>query len=142
MSAQPFTIEKVINAPVARVWKAITDSSQMKEWYFDIPGFEAKKGFEFQFEGGPDGRSYTHLCKITEVVSQKKLQHTWSYKGYEGMSVVTWELTDMGGKTKVKLTHTGLETFPSNPDFARKNFEAGWNSIVGDLLPNYTEKQG
>jgi hypothetical protein len=57
------------------------------------------------------------------------------------MSVVTWELTDMGKQTKVKLTHTGLETFPNIEDFARKNFEAGWNSIVKDLLPKYTEKQ-
>lgn len=139
MSAQPIIVERVVNAPASRVWKALTDRSQMKEWYFDIASFEAKKGFEFQFEGGPDGRSYTHLCKITEVINEKKLQHTWSYKGYEGMSVVTWELTDMGGKTKVKLTHTGLETFPNIEDFARKNFEAGWHSIVEDLLPKYVQ---
>ena len=140
MSAQPIIVEKIVNAPVARVWKAITNKSQMKEWYFDIASFEPKVGFEFQFEGGTPEKSYTHLCKITEVVENKKLQHTWSYKGYEGVSVVTWELTDMGSKTKVKLTHTGLETFPKIEDFARKNFEAGWNSIVLDLLPTYVEK--
>lgn len=140
MSAQPIIVEKVVNAPVSRVWKAITDKKQMKEWYFDIAAFEPKLGFEFQFEGGNEGRVYVHLCKITEVVENKKLQHTWSYKGYEGISVVTWELTDMGGKTKVKLTHTGLETFPKLADFDRKNFEGGWNEIIGSLLPNFVEK--
>jgi uncharacterized protein YndB with AHSA1/START domain len=139
MSAQPIIVEKVVNAPVSRVWKAITDKKQMKEWYFDIAAFEPKVGFEFQFEGGQDDRIYVHLCKITEVVENKKLQHTWSYKGHEGGSVVTWELTDMGDKTKVKLTHTGLETFPKLPDFDRKNFEQGWSDIVGVLLPKFVE---
>jgi uncharacterized protein YndB with AHSA1/START domain len=142
MSTQPIVVEKVINAPVNRVWKAITDKSQMKQWYFDIAAFEPKKGFEFQFEAGAkDQRKFTHLCKILDVVENKKLEHTWSYKGEEGMSVVTWELTDMGGKTKVKLTHTGLETFPQNEDFKRSNFEGGWNSIVTKNLPKFVEKQ-
>jgi uncharacterized protein YndB with AHSA1/START domain len=69
MSAQPIIVEKIVNAPVSRVWKAITDKSQMKEWYFDIASFEAKPGFEFQFEGGPaPDRIYVHQCKITEVI--------------------------------------------------------------------------
>jgi uncharacterized protein YndB with AHSA1/START domain len=142
MSAQPLVVEKVINAPVSRVWKAITDHSQMQQWYFQMAAFEPKKGFEFSFEGGPKGQTFTHVCKITEVVENKKLQHTWSYKGHDGVSVVTWELTDVGGKTKVTLTHTGLETFGDNPDFARKNFETGWNSIVGTNLPKFIAAQG
>ncbi|HMJ71373.1 MAG TPA: SRPBCC domain-containing protein [Cyclobacteriaceae bacterium] len=140
MSEQPIIVEKVVNAPVSRVWKAITDKKQMKEWYFDVSGFEPKVGFEFQFEGGNEGRTYTHVCKITEIVENKKLQHTWTYKGYEGESVVTWELTDMGGKTKVRLTHRGLETFPKLPDFDRKNFEKGWTDIVGSLLPDFVTR--
>ena len=142
MSAQPIIVEKVVNAPVSRVWQAITDKKQMKEWYFDIPAFEAKVGSEFRFESGPDDRMYVHVIRITEVIVNKKLQHSWRYDGYEGDSIVTWELTDMGGKTKVKLTHTGLETFPKIADLDRKNFEAGWKEIVGTHLPEFTEKQG
>jgi uncharacterized protein YndB with AHSA1/START domain len=140
--SQPLIVEKVINAPVDRVWAAITNHSEMSKWYFKMPAFEAKPGFEFTFEGGTKEQMFTHLCKVTEVIKNKKLQHTWSYKGYEGSSTVTWELTDMGGKTKVKLTHTGLETFGDNPNFARKNFEAGWNSIVGTNLPKYVTPEG
>lgn len=141
MSEQSIIVEKVINAPVARVWKAITDKKQMNEWYFKIAAFEPKVGFEFQFDGGSKEKTYTHICKVTEVVENKRLQHTWSYKGYEGMSVVTWELTDMGSQTKVKLTHTGVETFPKEKDFGRESFTKGWTAIVTDLLPKYTEKQ-
>ena len=107
-----------------------------------MPAFEAKTGFEFQFEGGTKEQTFTHLCKITEVIKNKKLQHTWAYKGYEGSSTVTWELTDMGGKTKVKLTHTRLETITGDPLFKRENFEKGWNAIVGTNLPKFVESQG
>ncbi len=34
---EPFIIERTYNAPVSKVWSAITDKDQMKQWYFDIP---------------------------------------------------------------------------------------------------------
>jgi uncharacterized protein YndB with AHSA1/START domain len=141
MKQEPFVIERVYNAPVDRVWKAITDKAQMKEWYFDISDFKAEPGFEFQFTGGPDDRTYVHLCKIKEVVPGRKLSYSWRYEGYEGDSLVTFELFAEGSGTRVKLTHEGLETFPqNNPDFARNNFEMGWHEIIGSLLKNFVEK--
>jgi hypothetical protein len=50
-------------------------------------------------------------------------------------------LFDEGGKTRLKLTHEGLETFPQLPDFARHNFEQGWTYITGKSLPEFLEKQ-
>src|SRR5919112_493161 len=109
---EPFEIERTYNAPVEKVWKAITDREQMKQWYFDIADFKAEEGFEFQFTGGNEEKTFLHLCKIMEVVPLKKLKHSWRYEGYEGNSFVTWELFDEGNSTRVKLTHEGLETFP------------------------------
>ncbi len=80
---EPFIIERTYNAPVAKVWLAITDKDQMKQWYFDIPSFKPEVGLEFQFTGGPDeGPHYVHLCRITEVIPYKKLTHSWRYEGY------------------------------------------------------------
>ncbi|HYF03509.1 MAG TPA: SRPBCC domain-containing protein [Patescibacteria group bacterium] len=133
--------EVVIEAPAAKVWEAITNKVAMKQWYFDLAEFRPEVGFEFQFEGGDETRTFLHLCEITEVIPEEKLTHSWSYDGFPGKSFVTWELFDEGGATRVKLTHTGLETFPeTNPSFAWKNFEAGWNDIVCTLLKNYVEK--
>ena len=100
-----------------------------------------EKGFEFEFTVEHEGMSYHHLCKITEVIPQKKLVHTWRYAGHEGESVVTWELFAEGDKTRLKLTHEGLETFPKSPLFAREKFNAGWTSIVGTWLKEYVEKK-
>jgi uncharacterized protein YndB with AHSA1/START domain len=141
MKTEPFIIERTFNAPIAKAWKAITDKDEMKQWYFDIKEFKPVVGFEFQFEAvGKDNKRFTHLCKITEVVAGKKLAHTWRYDGYEGNSVVTWELFDEGNKTRVKLTHEGLETFPQTPDFAKQNFVEGWTFIVGKGLAGFLEK--
>lgn len=141
MKNEPFVIERTYNAPVERVWKAITSKEQMKQWYFDIAEFKAEVGFEFQFRGGTEERMYVHLCKITEVIPYKKLSHSWRYEGYTGNSFVTWELFDEGDKTRVRLTHAGLETFPvENPDLAKRNFETGWLDIVGRLLPEFVER--
>jgi uncharacterized protein YndB with AHSA1/START domain len=34
MNNKDLVIEKTFNAPVEKVWKAITDLDQMKQWYF------------------------------------------------------------------------------------------------------------
>lgn len=137
---KPVVIERILNASVERVWSAITDKDKMKEWYFDLDEFKAQVGFEFQFEGGKEDKCYLHLCKVTEVIPGKKLQYSWRYDGYAGNSLVTFELFELGDQTKLKLTHTGLGTFPeSNPDLARENFVGGWEQIIGTSLKQYLE---
>lgn len=141
MKTEPIVIELTYNAPVSKVWKAITNKNDMKQWYFDLTEFKPEVGFEFTFTGGKDGREYLHVCKIAEVIPNKKLKHTWKYAGFEGMSYVTWELFDEDRKTRVKLTHEGLEAFPqNNPDFARKNFVQGWTEITGKNLKEFVER--
>ncbi|SDX50375.1 Uncharacterized conserved protein YndB, AHSA1/START domain [Hydrobacter penzbergensis] len=141
MKTAPFVIEKVLNAPVSRVWKAITNKDDMKQWYFDLAAFKPEVGFTFEFQGGKDDRSYRHLCKITEVVPEKKLTYSWSYDGYPGQSFVSFELRDDSGKTSVKLSHAGLDTFPKeNPDFNPANFAEGWTYIIGQSLKTFVEK--
>lgn len=140
MSKAPFTIERTLNAPVSKVWKAITDKGQMKEWYFDLSDFKPEVGFEFQFAGqGSKGENYMHHCKITDVIPEKKLRYSWSYEGYEGMSYVTFELFDEGDTTRIKLTHEGLDSFPALPDFAPESFAAGWTALIGTNLKKHVE---
>jgi uncharacterized protein YndB with AHSA1/START domain len=141
-TSQPVIKEVLLNAPVSRVWKAITDKEDMKHWYFDLAEFKPEVGFEFQFTGENEGRKWLHLCKITEVVPNKKLAYSWRYDGYPGNSIVSFELSPEGDKTRLKLTHEGLETFPSDvPDFAKKNFIAGWEEIIGTSIKKYVEQQ-
>lgn len=141
MDNSPFVKEILLNAPPSRVWKAITDKDQMKQWYFDLDEFKPEIGFEFRFYGGKDEcHQYLHICEITEVIPEKKLTYSWRYDGDPGLSHVTWELIPEGDSTKLILTHSGIETFAQdNPDLAKENFEQGWNHILGKSLKEFVE---
>jgi uncharacterized protein YndB with AHSA1/START domain len=138
---EALVIERTFNAPVPRVWKAITDIEEMRSWYFDLKEFKPEVGFEFEFIVEHEGMKYHHLCKVTEVIPQKRIAYTWRYEGHEGNSLVTFELFADGDKTRLRLTHESLETFAKTPSFARKNFEAGWTQIIGSSLKDFVEKQ-
>ena len=136
-------IERTYNAPVERVWNSITNKSEMKKWFFDIAEFKAEPGFEFEFVGkGKQGQEFLHLCRVKEVIKNKKLSYSWGYEGYEGDSLVTFELFEEGNKTRLKLTHRGLESFPvtTHNDFAKENFMEGWTWIIGTGLKKHVEE--
>jgi uncharacterized protein YndB with AHSA1/START domain len=140
MKQEAFVIERTFHAPVEKVWQAITDKEQMKRWYFDLEEFTAEPGFEFRFHAGPPETQWLHECKILEVVPGKRLKYSWRYPGYEGNSFVTWELFAEGDNTRLRLTHEGLESFPSTiRELRKENFAEGWTSIVGTALKNYLE---
>ena len=132
-------LERTFDAPVSLVWNALTDKDDIRRWSFDIREFEPKVGYEFQFYGGDETTQYLHRCRVTEAVPNKRLAYTWRYEGYAGDSLVTFELFAEGSKTRVRLTHQGLETFPKLPAFARKNFMGGWTQIVGTSLKDFVE---
>ena len=134
-------IERVYNAPIAKVWDAITENEQMMKWYFNIADFKAEPGFEFSFEGGSPEKTYKHLCTVLEVIPGKKLSYSWCYEGLPGYSVVSFELFAEGrDQTRIKLTHEGIESMRVNgPDFLRASFTGGWNYIIGQALKEYVE---
>ena len=141
-TSEPIVVEQTFNAPVEKVWSAITRKDEMKQWYFLLTEFKPEVGFGFQFYGGTETKQYLHSCIITEVIPNKKISYTWKYDGYAGNSLVTFELFPEENQTSLKLTHEGLETFPSdNPDFARHNFVEGWNQIIKTSLKDYLEKK-
>jgi uncharacterized protein YndB with AHSA1/START domain len=139
---EPFVIERIFDAPVDLVWKAISTKEDMKRWYFDLAEFKPEAGFEFEFSVEHKGKEYHHLCKIAEVIPQKRLVYTWRYQGHPGDSLVSFDLVADGDKTRLKLTHSGLETFPPGPDFARTNFMQGWTQLIGSELKDFVENAG
>ena len=137
---EPIIIERTFDAPITQVWEAITDNSKLKHWYFELADFKPEVGFEFHFNGGPPDKVYTHLCKVTEVVPGRKLSYSWRYENYPGTSLLMFELFPEGEKTRLKLTHEGIETFPKDdPNFAKSSFTAGWTHIIGTSLKDFLQ---
>lgn len=139
--AKPLVMERTYNAPQEKVWQALTNVESLRKWFFDVTGFEPKLGFKFEFTGDcGDNTFYTHLCEVTELVEGKKLTYTWTYKDYEGLSYVSWQLFPEGDKTRVVLTHKGLETFPDHKNFTRDSFTGGWTYFMDEALKEFVEK--
>ena len=142
MSNKSVMVERVFDAEIALVWKALTKKELLKQWYINVKEFKTVVGFKFDFWAGEEGgKQWKHLCEITEVVPERKLTYTWKYEGYTGMSYVTFELFEENNGTKLKLTHTGLDTFPADvPELAVHNFERGWDQLMNISLKDFLEQ--
>ena len=143
MKNEPLVIERILNAPVSKVWDAITDKNVIRKFGFDIADFKPEVGFEFRFDATKNkDMIFRHICVVKEVVPGKKLSYSWRYEGYAGDSLVSFELFAERDKTRLRLTHTGLETIEVNgPDFARSNFNMGWTAIIGTILKDIVEEK-
>uniref|UniRef100_F4C8S1 Activator of Hsp90 ATPase 1 family protein n=1 Tax=Sphingobacterium sp. (strain 21) TaxID=743722 RepID=F4C8S1_SPHS2 len=140
MNKKIVVIERIYEATIEKVWEALTNKDQMKQWYFDVSDFKAEVGFEFQFSAENEGKIYLHKCQVVEAKPITKIAYTWSYEGYEGQSLVTFELfSEDENKTRLKLTHSGTDNFLSHPDFEKADFNEGWESILGQSLRNFVE---
>lgn len=76
---------------------------------------------------------------MTKVVKGKTLAHSWAYKGYSGSSEIIFDVTTDNITTRLKITQTDLESFPSNPHFQRERFELGWDNLLGQNLKQLLE---
>jgi uncharacterized protein YndB with AHSA1/START domain len=138
---QPLVKEVLLDAPPSRVWKAITTPEELKQWSFDLTGFEPVKGKQFTFFGEKDGVKFLHKCEVMEIIPEKKMTWLWSYDGVPGDTYVTFELFPEGDQTRLRLTHEGLEKLPQDENYARANFEMGWTELTGKLLPSFLSKK-
>ncbi|MBZ4191854.1 SRPBCC family protein [Niabella beijingensis] len=140
MLHEPIVVERTYNAPIQQVWNALTQAAALRQWFFDVPAFEPRVGFAFEFTGkGKEGEPYLHHCVVTEADAPHKLAYSWRYEGAEGISLVTYELKAEGNRTHIRLIHTGTETFPAGKAFARENFVEGWTALIGTQLKTYAE---
>ncbi len=140
---KPIIVEQTFDVSPGELWHAITELKQMTQWFFEnIEAFEPKVGFGTRFVVENEGRVFPHLWEIIEVVPLKKITYNWRYEGYTGDSFVTFELSDQGKNTKLKLTHAVTEDFPPNiPEFTRESCVAGWNYFIKQRLKDYLKSE-
>lgn len=135
-SEPPISVTQTFEQSIETVWKAITEVSQMRQWFFDnIPAFEAEVGFQTKFNVKAPSRDFLHVWTLTEVIPKEKIVYNWKYENYKGDSCVTFELTPHATGTKLTVTTKVVEDFPDDiPEFERKSCFAGWNYFIKEQL--------
>lgn len=145
-------IERTFDAPVERIWQFWTDPEQFASWYgpegatIPVAELDVRVGgvrrvcMEVTTPGGPMQMWFTgeHL----EVVANQRLVYSESMAdehgnlvspaemgmpdGHPSATEVTVELADLGGRTRMVMTHAGI---PADSPGA-----AGWNMAFDKLV--------
>lgn len=112
----PLIKEFHYNAPIDKVWQALTNIDKLLQWYFpQLQKFEPVVGYRFQFED--DGAAYQKEWIVTKVAAGKMLAHSWAYKGYSGSSEVIFDVFPDSNAATLRVTQTGLESFSQSSAF-------------------------
>ncbi|SNR52273.1 SRPBCC family protein [Lutibacter flavus] len=137
------SVEQQFNLPADRIWNAITNINEMKQWFFsNIESFKPEVGFKTEFKVNSQDRIFTHLWKITEVEPFVKIVYNWKYDTYPGDSFVHFELFKKEHSTILKVTSKVIESFPKNvPEFKSESCREGWNYFIKKNLKNYLENK-
>ena len=139
---EPIIISHILQAPIERVWTALTDVDQMNVWYFpQLKAFEPRVGFRTEFLLTNDGRDFTHQWVVSEVSAPNRISYLWTLKEWEGLSMVTFELETHGAYTLLKLFNAGGHTYKDDiPEFKRQSGIDGWTYLLCEALPDYLSK--
>ena len=133
-----------IAAPAERVFKALTDPSQLKRWFTspECPAktwnMDARLGgkYDYATEKGSivvNGVSeFKCHGEITAIDPPKLLVYTWIANWHDDKqrkTTVRWELESRGKATHVKVTHSGL----ASEKVAREDYRGGWPGVLEGL---------
>lgn len=126
-----FTIDRVYPHPRERVWRALTEPEVLARWLMPND-FQPVLGHEFTFrtEPGP-GFDGIVRCRVTEIEPPNRLAFTWV--GGPIDTVVTFDLTECQGGTRMVMTQTGFRGFKAR--LVGTMLKAGSRTIYGKRLP-------
>jgi uncharacterized protein YndB with AHSA1/START domain len=121
--------EIVIDAPIAKVWKHITDPEKIAGWLMPND-FEAKAGKDFSLDCKEQGKI---ACTVKEVVPPEKLVYSFKSKVTKIDTLVTITLVKEGKGTRVTLIHTGWDALPPGEQGVADIFGGGWGGGLEKL---------
>jgi len=119
--------EVQFNAPVAKVYQAFLDAKQHGNFTGAPAEIEAKEGGRFSVYGGQV------LGRTLELVPNQRIVQAWRAANWAPgvYSVLRFELSEKGGKTRLVLDHDAL------PDGEQEHIDAGWGKMYWEPLRKF-----
>jgi uncharacterized protein YndB with AHSA1/START domain len=131
MTAPENVYEIVIAATPERIWDAITDPQQTRQYFHGaLNRSDWTVGSRWTSES-EDGEVYLD-GEILEIDPPRRLVHTFRVvqdptAALEAPSKVEWQITPLGDTCRLTMTHTGRG--PVTMEYT----SGGWNSILSGL---------
>lgn len=151
---EAIAITRTFNAPVESLWKMFSVEEEYKKWW-GPKGFTCPTAhIDFRVGGkylslmkAPDGKEFWSTGTYKEIIPDVRIVCTDSFSDKEGNIIpastygmlgdwpeemlVNINFEEVGGKTKLILTHEGL------PEEARKDCEDGWNQSLDKIEEHF-----
>ena len=129
------TAETEIDAPPAKVWVALTDPEQIKQYMFGSQVVtDWKQGSPIVWKGEYEGKKYEDKGEIVEIEPERRLKvtHFSPLSGQEdrpeNYHSLVYELEESRGRTHVSLSQD------NNPDEeAAEHSRANWEKMLAGL---------
>jgi len=127
-ATRSLVIEKEMPYPPAKIWRALTEGTLIKEWLMDND-FQPVVGNRFNFRATPvpnwngviDG-------EVLVVEPNKKLSYSWGSMGLN--SIVIWTLAATKAGTLVRMEQSGFRP-DQEANYRCANY--GWQKFIGAL---------
>lgn len=141
--------EILLNAPVARVWQALTDHRQFGEWFLvklegpfkvgatvtgqmTYPGYEFMP-FEVAVERMDEPRLFSFRSPQCDFETGARLD--------EPPTLVEFHLENRDGKTLLRIVESGFEKLsPQVRERTLRMISDGWSEQIGNIL-RYVERE-
>ena len=132
----PDTIERelVLPHPIERVWRAITDTTELAAWFGDTATFELRPGAEGMFTWGDD-----HSPMVVEAVEEPhRFAYWWTSGASQSVTPEYRTLVDFrleptaDGGTRLRLDESGFAALANGPKQHADNVD-GWDIELGEL---------
>jgi uncharacterized protein YndB with AHSA1/START domain len=131
-------LARTVEAPRARVWKALVDPQQVARWWgpkgFTMPAVEldARVGGAYRFTmQPPEGEAFVVEGEFLVVERPRRLSSTFRYDRPDPddqETVATLTLADEGEATRIELVQGPFRT-----EARRALHDAGWNDTLDRL---------
>lgn len=122
-------VERTIAAPAAIVYELLTDPTLLVEWMAESAETDLRPGGAWRWT---HANGDTTCGEFVELVPHRLIVFTYGWEQPElgippGSTRVEVHLTELEGRTRVKVVHTGLD------EAAAANHRGGWHHYLGRL---------
>lgn len=129
MSTDKLTFERSIEAPVKQVYRALTNSTALREWLCDACTTDPRPGGRIYLWWNS---GYYTSGEFLKLEFAKEVAFLWQGRGEPGPTRVEVTLASKGDATQLTLVHSGLGSGEAWSK-AAEQFRKGWDNGLENL---------